>query len=221
MTDTGKTGIIRLVLADDHPIYRDGLARTLADVDDIEVVGVAKDGEDAAVVVAREKPDVVLLDISMPKGGGIGALARILQMEAPPRVAMLTASEADEDLMQSIKLGALGYILKGVGAEELAELVRELAAGRSYVSPGLAGRLLVAMRRPQAAATPSSPLNDLSKREEDILKLVAQGKSNREVGEALDLQEKTVKHYMTSILQKLQVRNRVEAAMLARQFLKS
>lgn len=213
--------MIRLVLADDHPIYRDGLVRSLADAGGIEIVGVAKDGEEAAAVVAREKPDVVLLDVSMPKGGGIGALARIMQMEAPPKVAMLTASEADEDLMKAIKLGALGYILKGVGAEELADILRELAAGRSYVSPGLAGRLLVAMRRPAGqTAAPANPLDDLSKREEDILKLVAQGKSNREVGDALDLQEKTVKHYMTSILQKLQVRNRVEAAMLARQHLK-
>lgn len=212
--------VIRLVLADDHPIYRDGLVRSLADAGGIEIVGVARDGEEAAAVVAREKPDVVLLDVSMPKGGGIGALARIMQSDPAPRVAMLTASEADEDLMQALKLGALGYILKGVGAGELADLVRELAAGRSYVSPGLAGRLLVAMRRPQAPAAPPNPLADLSKREEDILKLVAQGKSNREVGEALDLQEKTVKHYMTSILQKLQVRNRVEAAMLARQYLK-
>ncbi|NBZ88488.1 response regulator [Stagnihabitans tardus] len=210
--------IIRLVLADDHPIYRNGLVMSLGDEADIEVVGAAKDGEEVAGLVASLRPDVVLLDISMPKGGGIGALARIMALEAPPKVAMLTASEADEDLMQALKLGALGYILKGVGAEELAELVRELAAGRSYVSPGLAGRLLVAMRRP--AEKPENPLDDLSKREEDILKLVAQGKSNREVGEALDLQEKTVKHYMTSILQKLQVRNRVEAAMLARQHLK-
>jgi DNA-binding NarL/FixJ family response regulator len=212
--------VIRIVLADDHPIYRDGLVRSLADAGGIEVVGLAKDGEEAAEVVARALPDVVLLDISMPKGGGLAALTRIMQMESPPRVAMLTASESDEDLMQAIKLGALGYILKGVGAGELADLVRELAAGRSYVSPGLAGRLLVALRRPQAPAAPPNPLADLTKREEDILKLVAQGKSNREVGEALDLQEKTVKHYMTSILQKLQVRNRVEAAMLARAHLK-
>ncbi len=211
------TDPIRLVLADDHPIYRDGLVRSLVDAGGIDIVGVAKDGEEAAIVVAREKPDVVLLDISMPKGGGIAALAQIMQMESPPKVAMLTASELDDDLMQALKLGALGYILKGVGAEELADLVRELAAGRSYVSPGLAGRLLVAMRRPRGQAAPANLLDDLSKREEDILKLVAQGKSNREVGEALDLQEKTVKHYMTSILQKLQVRNRVEAAMLARQ----
>ena len=214
------TVVIRLVLAEDHPIYRDGLVRSLSDAGGIAIVGVAKDGDEAAAVTARERPDVVLLDISMPKGGGIGALARIMQMDSPPRVAMLTASETDDDLMQAIKLGALGYILKGVGAEQLADLVRELAAGRSYVSPALAGRLLVAMRRPQTPPTAPNPLADLSKREDDILKLVALGKSNREVGQALELQEKTVKHYMTSILQKLQVRNRVEAAMLARQYLK-
>ena len=212
--------VIRIVLADDHPIYRDGLARSLADAEGIEIVGEASDGEEAAEVALRTRPDIVLLDISMPKGGGIVALARIMAQDAPPRVAMLTASEADDDLMQAIKLGAMGYILKGVGAEELVDLVREMHAGRSYVSPGLAGRLLVAMRRRDPVAKEPNPMDDLSKREEDILKLVAQGKSNREVGEALELQEKTVKHYMTSILQKLQVRNRVEAAMLAREHLK-
>ena len=210
--------MIRVVLADDHPIYRDGLARSMADAGDIQIVGQAGDGEQAAELVALHGPDVVLLDISMPKGGGIGALTRIMGLPTPPRVAMLTASEADDDLMQAIKLGAMGYILKGVGASELVDLVRDLAAGRSYVSPGLAGRLLVAMRRREVPVP--SPLDDLSKREEEILKLVALGKSNREVGEALDLQEKTVKHYMTSILEKLQVRNRVEAALLARQHLK-
>ena len=212
--------MIRIVLADDHPIYRDGLARSLADAEDIEVVGQAGDGQEAVDKVQALRPDVVLLDVSMPKGGGLGALARIMQMEAPPPVAMLTASEADDDLMQAISLGAMGYLLKGVGAGELIDIVRDLAAGRSYVSAGLAQRLLVAMRRRDSVKPPVNPLDDLSRREEDILKLVALGKSNREVGEVLELQEKTVKHYMTSILQKLQVRNRVEAAVLARQHLK-
>lgn len=209
---------LHLVLADDHPLYRDGVARTLRDAGDFDIVGEAQDGEAAARMCEALRPDLVLLDISMPKGGGIGALTRIMQMETPPKVAMLTASEDEGDLMQALKLGALGYVLKGVGASELVELVRDLAGGRSYVSPGLAGRLLLAMRGKGAAAP--NPLADLSRREEDILKLVAQGRSNKEVGRDLNIQEKTVKHYMTSILQKLQVRNRVEAAMLAREHLK-
>lgn len=210
---------IRLVLADDHPLYRDGVARTLQDSGGIEVVGQAQDGEGAAALCLQLQPDLVLLDVSMPKGGGIGALTQIMEMEKPPLVAMLTASEDEADLMQALRLGAAGYILKGVGARDLVELVHDLAAGRSYVSPGLAGRLLVAMGT-KPVGTPPNPLADLSRREEDILKLVAQGLSNKEVGRKLDIQEKTVKHYMTSILQKLQVRNRVEAAMLAREHLK-
>ena len=192
---------IRLVLADDHPIYRDGVARTLIDAGGIDIVGQAQDGAVAALLCQALQPDLVLLDISMPNGGGIGALQRIMQMEKPPIVAMLTASEEDGDLMAALRMGALGYILKGVGASELVALVRDLAAGQSYVSPGLAGRLLVAMRA--KGGQPANPLAELSRREEDILKLVAQGKSNKEVGRDLSIQEKTVKHYMTSILQKL------------------
>lgn len=208
--------MIRVLVADDHPIYRDGLARTLADAGDIEVVGTAGDGEEAVARVLALRPDLVLLDISMPKGGGMGALERISAMEAPPRVAMITASEDEGDLMQALKGGAIGYVLKGIGADDLVAVVRDLAAGRTYVSPGLAGRVLTALRARPAAA-PVDPLSVLSKREEDILALVAQGKSNKEVGRLLDLQEKTVKHYMTSILQKLHLRNRVEAALLMRE----
>ncbi|QYZ68564.1 response regulator [Neotabrizicola shimadae] len=208
--------MIRVLVADDHPIYRDGLARTLADAGEIEVVGTAGDGEDAVRQVQALRPDLVLLDISMPKGGGMGALEWIMAMEAPPRVAMITASEEEGDLMQALKGGAVGYVLKGIGADDLVAVVRDLAAGRTYVSPGLAGRVLTALRARPAAA-PVDPLSVLSKREEDILSLVAQGKSNKEVGRLLDLQEKTVKHYMTSILQKLHLRNRVEAALLMRE----
>lgn len=213
-------GSIRVVLVDDHPIYREGVARTLADAGGIEVVGQAADGDAAVAVVSATRPDLVLLDVSMPKGGGLPALARIVQLDLDPapKVAMLTASEGDDDLMQALRLGALGYVLKGVGAGELVEVVRGLADGQSYVSPGLAGRMLVGLR--SRGSAPPNPLEDLTRREEDILRLVAQGLSNREVGQTLDLQEKTVKHYMTAILQKLHVRNRVEAAMLAREHMK-
>lgn len=207
---------IRIVIADDHPLYREGVARSLADDAAISVLGQAQDADGAVEMTQRMRPDVVLLDISMPAGGGISALRRIMAMAAPPRVAMLTVSEEDDDVMQALKAGASGYVLKGVGSRELVAIVKDLAGGRSYVSPTLAARILNTMRAGAAGQAAQGPLDDLSKREEDILKLVAQGKSNKEVGRLLDLQEKTVKHYMTSILQKLHVRNRVEAAVMAR-----
>lgn len=216
---TGDLPPIRLVLADDHPIYREGVARILQEAGGIDVVGQAQDGEAAALLCETLLPDLALLDISMPKGGGLGALTRIMKMAKPPLVAILTVSEEESDLMQMLKLGAAGYILKGVGGSDLIEVIRNLVAGRSYVAPGLAGRLLVAMRGRSADVATLNPLADLSRREEHILRYVAQGLSNKEVGLQLGIQEKTVKHYMTSILQKLHLRNRVEAAMLARDHL--
>ncbi len=206
---------IRIAVADDHPLYREGVARSLADDAAFAVVGQAADADAAVDLVQRLAPDIVLLDISMPAGGGISALRRIMALPAPPKVAMLTVSEDDDDVMQVLKAGAVGYILKGVGSRELLSIVRDVARGQSYVSPTLAARILNAMRE-GAERRSGNPMDDLSKREEDILKLVAEGKSNKEVGRALDLQEKTVKHYMTAILQKLHVRNRVEAAVMAR-----
>ena len=207
---------IRIVIADDHPLYREGVARTLSDDAGILVVGQGQDADAAVELTERLSPDIVLLDISMPAGGGISALRRIMAMSAPPKVAMLTVSEDDDDVMQALKAGAVGYLLKGVGSRELVSIVKDVARGQSYVSPALAARILNAMRDGGSAKRTENPIDDLSKREEDILRLVAEGKSNKEVGRALDLQEKTVKHYMTTILQKLHVRNRVEAAVLAR-----
>lgn len=207
---------IRIVVADDHPLYREGVARSLADDAAFAVVGQAADADAAVDLAGRLRPDIVLLDISMPAGGGISALTRIVAQEGAPKVAMLTVSEEDDDVMQALKAGAVGYILKGVGSRELVSIVKDVARGQSYVSPTLAARILNAMRD-GAAKRAENPLGDLSKREEDILRLVAEGKSNKEVGRVLDLQEKTVKHYMTTILQKLHVRNRVEAAVMARE----
>lgn len=209
------TGRIRVVVADDHPLYREGVARALADDPVIEVAGQGEDADSAVALALSLKPDLVLLDLSMPGGGGIEALRRIRGQDAPPKIAILTVSEEDDDVMRALKAGASGYLLKGIGSRELVAIVKDLARGQTYVSPTLAGRILNAMREGAARKAPN-PIDDLSKREEDILKLVAEGKSNKEVGLALDLQEKTVKHYMTSILQKLHARNRVEAAVIAR-----
>ena len=211
---------IRIVIADDHPLYREGVARTLAEDAGLDVVGQAQDAPGAVDLVQRLTPDLLLLDISMPGGGGLGALRQVMALPAPPKVAMLTASEEDDEVMQALKAGALGYVLKGVGARDLVGIVKDLARGQSYVTPVLAARLLAVMRDGGKAARAANPLADLSKREEDILRLVAEGRSNKEIGLHLDLQEKTVKHYMTSILQKLHLRNRVEAAVLARDHLR-
>lgn len=210
-----KPETFRIVVVDDHPLYREGVARTLADDPAIEIVGQGGDTDSAVHLARQHRPDLVLLDLSMPGGGGIEALRRIKALEYPPKVAILTVSEDDDDVMRALKAGASGYLLKGIGARELVAIVKDFARGQTYVTPTLAGRILNAMRDGAVRKVPN-PIDDLSKREEDILKLVAEGKSNKEVGRALDLQEKTVKHYMTSILQKLHARNRVEAAVIAR-----
>lgn len=206
---------IRVVVADDHPLYREGVARSLAESGRFDVAGEAATGEEALALVLRERPDLLLLDISMP-GGGIDTLRRALALEHPPRCAMLTVSEEDDDVMQALKAGASGYILKGVGARELVGILADLAEGRTYVAPTLAMKVLAALNAPRPAKA-ATPLDTLTKREEDILRRVAEGKSNKEVARDLDLQEKTVKHYMTAILQKLHARNRTEAALIARE----
>ncbi|MCB2137172.1 MAG: response regulator transcription factor [Rhodobacteraceae bacterium] len=208
---------IRVVVADDHPLYREGVSRSLSEDPDIEVLGEAADADAAVALVEKLQPDIALLDISMPAGGGISALKRICQAGTKVKPVMLTVSENDDDVMQALKSGAAGYILKGVGSRDLIAIVKDIAQGRSYVAPSLAARILNAMRAGGKPQAPRSAVDDLTKREEDILRLVAAGRSNKEVGLELDLQEKTVKHYMTSILQKLQVRNRVEAAIMARE----
>jgi len=205
---------IRVIVADDHPIFRQGLVRSLSESPDFEVLGDAATAPEAVALAEATGPDVALLDISMP-GGGIAAAAAIARSCPRTRIAMLTVSEDEDDVLAAMKAGATGYVLKGVSAGDLLAVLREVAAGNSHVSPALAARVLSAMHRtPKTGAR--TPLDDLTRREEDILRRVAQGLSNKEVARDLGLQEKTVKHYMTTILGKLQARNRVEAALIAR-----
>lgn len=206
---------IRIVIADDHPMFRNGVARSLEEGGDIEIVASCADAGEAVAAVGQHLPDIALLDVSMPGGGGITAAKRIGIDYPAVRVIMLTVSEQDDDVMNAIRSGASGYVLKGVTAEALIEAVRNVHAGGSYISPSLAGRVLSAMGA--NGARDANPVASLTRREEQILRLVARGAPNREIGDELGLQEATVKHYMTNILQKLHVRNRVEAAILARE----
>ena len=207
---------IRVILADDHPIFREGLVRTLEETGEFEVVGTGGSADEALDLVRRHRPDVALLDLSMP-GGGVAAARAISALDPAPRIAVLTVSEEGGDVTDAMAAGAIGYLLKGVSANELRQTLAAIAGGQGFVSPHLASRLLAAMSAPQSARLARRPIDELTKREEDILRGVAEGLSNREIADRLSLQEKTVKHYMTGILGKLQARNRVEAALIARE----
>ena len=201
---------IRVVVADDHPLFREGVINSLQSAPDIVVVGQAADADEALRIVRDELPDLALLDVTMP-GSGIDAARRIAASCPATRIVMLTVSEDEDDLLAAMKAGASGYVLKGVSARELAAVVRSVSGGDVYVAPSLAFGLLREMSSPR----PSDPLAELSTRERQVLELVASGMSNQEIGLKLGLAEKTIKHYMTNILTKLQVRSRVEAALLA------
>jgi DNA-binding NarL/FixJ family response regulator len=211
---------IHIVIADDHTLFREGLAGIINGTEDFEVVGQAGSAQEAVQLARDLLPDIILLDIDMP-GRGLDA-ARIVADELPvTRIVVLTSSEEDDHLIGALKIGARAYILKGVAARELIRILRAVWAGESYVPPMLAASLLLEMREAgsqQKQAT--SPLDELTPRERQILEGLAAGLSNKEIGEQLFLSEKTVKHYMTNILQKLQVRNRVEAALLAQKEMK-
>lgn len=206
---------VRIVLADDHPLMREGIARSLSVDHGFEVVGEADDASRAVDLVGWHTPDLAVLDINMGGGGGLAAAADIVARHPATRVVLLTVSEEESDLTLALKLGVKGYILKGVTARELRRALASVARGEAFVSPELAANVLVdASRQRQRCAT---DLDALTQREEQILELLGEGLTNREIAERLCLAEKTVKHHMTNVLQKLQVRNRVEAALISRQ----
>jgi DNA-binding NarL/FixJ family response regulator len=201
---------IRIVVADDHPLFREGVINSLQTAPDIEIVGQAADAESAVRTVREQLPDLALLDVTMP-GGGLEAARKIGVACPATRTVMLTVSEDEDDLLAAMKAGASGYVLKGVSSQELLAIVRAVSGGEVYVAPSLAFALLREMSKPR----PADPLAELSGRERQVLELVATGLSNQEIGLKLGLAEKTVKHYMTNVLTKLHVRSRVEAALLA------
>ncbi len=205
---------IRMLVADDHPIFRDGLIQSLEETGEFRVVAVASSAPEAIKLADQKRPNIALLDLSMP-GNGLSAVKEISLAGTADQVAMLTVSEDDNNVATALKYGAIAYILKGVSAAELRGILKGVADGEAHVSPSLAAKVLTFMSKDESRRSASSPFDDLTKREEDILRLVAQGKSNKEIANDLKLQEKTVKHYMTAIMGKLHARNRVEAAVMA------
>jgi DNA-binding NarL/FixJ family response regulator len=203
---------IRIAVVDDHPLFREGVIRSLSEFAGLEIVAEGATRDEAIAIAAKVAPDVLLMDISMP-GSGLQAIEGVLKQQPLAKIVMLTVSEASEDLALALKRGAKGYVLKGVGSQALAEVVRTVASGDTYVAPNLSARLLASLSR---AEEKKHPLADLTQREQEVLKLVASGLSNKRIAIALDLHEKTIKHHMTRIFTKLGVTNRTEAALALR-----
>jgi len=202
---------IRIAVIDDHPMFREGTVVVLTKANGIEVVGEGATATDAVAIAREHIPDVILLDLHLP-GGGIEAAASIARASPKVRIVALTASEDEQDVTSALQAGARGYMLKGSSGDEVVETVRAVVRGETYVAPTLAARLLV-NRGKRIEVTDDDDRRDLSSREEEIFALVAQGRSNKEVARSLNCTERTVKHHMTNIMQKLNVRNRVEAVL--------
>lgn len=200
---------IRVLIADDHPLFRRGLVDLLEEAAGIEVVGEAASGVQAIELARQLQPDVVLMDVILP-GGGVEATRAIRQHVPQTKVLMLTVSEAEEDLFGAIEAGASGYLLKEIEPEELVQAVRQVHAGQAILSPAVAVKVLQRMRRePEQLSTSAEPPT-LTPREEEVIRLLAQGLTNQEIAQRLIVAESTVKTHIRNILQKTGTRNRAE-----------
>lgn len=206
---------LKIAIVDDHPLFREGVVRSMEETGRFEIVGEGSSGEDAVRLAREQAPDIMLVDLSMP-GGGLPAIGRIRAHDKTIRIAALTASESPDDVTSALNAGVDGYILKGVGSRALTEILLLVAEGETYVTPSLSARLLSRLSAGVGDQPPSNPIDSLSEREREVLELVASGMSNKEIARQLDLSEKTVKHRMTGILAKLDANNRTDAAMKLR-----
>ncbi|MEX0873409.1 MAG: response regulator transcription factor [Actinomycetota bacterium] len=203
--------VIRLLIADDHPVVRGGLRTFFDTVEGIEVVAEASDGVEAIALVAEHSPDIVLMDLAMPNVDGIEATRRIVESTPSTKVIALTSFATDDKVFPAIRAGAAGYLLKETEPAELAEAIKKVHRGESILHPNVAARLM----QDVAAATPRAHRTDLTRRELEVLRLIARGMSNREIASELSVAEKTVKTHVSNVLAKLGVSDRTQAALYA------
>jgi DNA-binding NarL/FixJ family response regulator len=200
--------VIRVLVVDDHPVVRQGLVAVLGDQPDFVVAGSAGSAEEALALVAREHPDVVLLDLELPGLDGVEAIPRLLEASPEVRVLVFTAYDTDERVVGAIRAGAGGYLLKGASVEEIARAIRTVRGGGSYLEPRVATALLAQVRTPRRETA-------LTERERAVLRLVADGLPTKQIARSLGISERTVKFHITSIFRKLGAENRAQAVALA------
>ena len=213
-----RTEPIRTLIVDDHALFRRGLEIVLLTEPDIEVVGQAGDGTEAIDKAGEFVPDVVLMDVKMPRSSGIEACRTIKAVVPSAKIIILTMSDEEEDLFEAIRAGASGYLLKDIPLDDLAEAVRSVHGGQSLISPSMAGKLLsefATLAKRDTEEPPQLPAPKLTDREMQVLKLVARGMNNRDIAKELFISDNTVKNHVRNILEKLQIHSRMEAVMVA------
>jgi two-component system NarL family response regulator len=194
------TNVLRVLIADDHPVVREGLAAIFKTQKDIKVVAEATNGEEALELCDQHSPDVLLLDLRMPKKDGLQVITELAARPSRPRTIVMTTYESEEDIRRALKAGAKGYLVKGAPPQQIRESVRRVAAGESLLPAAIASKLAESMAHPE-----------LSKRERQVLEYIANGRSNKEIGQILYISEHTVKTHVKSILTKLDAIGRTEA----------
>jgi DNA-binding NarL/FixJ family response regulator len=207
--------VIRVALVDDQTLVRRGIRSLLELAGDIEIVAEASDGDEGVAAILRERPDVVLLDVRMPRKDGLTVLRDLQQSGNLPPTILLTTFDDDETLLEGVKAGARGYLLKDVSLERLTETIRSVAAGGTVIRPALTERVLRGLEHIRRDFDALDPPDPLTKREVDVLRLMAGGYSNREIADALGTAEGTVKNHASSILSKMGVRDRTRAVLKA------
>ncbi|TKI58573.1 response regulator transcription factor [Brevibacillus antibioticus] len=220
---------LRIVIVDDHQLFREGVKRILEMEEDFKVVGEGADGGEATVLAEEHKPDVLLMDINMPNINGVSAAENVISVSPSTRVIMLSIHDDEGYVYRTLRAGASGYLLKEMGTSDLVDAVRVVASGGAYIHPKVTGKLIEEFRRlseqegtaersfsvDESQSIDPKVIESLTRREREVLQLMAEGKSNRAIGEFLFISEKTVKNHVSSILQKLNVQDRTQAVVIS------